>query len=123
MIFQHSVKRCIYTSGIIAEVAEVFAYKRQLCFLRIHTLYTAYFFYCFCLKYIAADTVNSICRVYNNSAVKHALSKLLYKSGLGIIGMEVEEHVLYMWLCWNPDLGMGIDPEKLSIFPLSIIHY
>lgn len=121
MIFQHSVKRCIYAPGIIAEVAEIFAYKRQLCFLRIYPFYTAYFFYCFCLKYIAPDTVNSIGRIDNNSAIKHALCKLLYKTGLWVIGMEVEEHVsLYVTV-----LESGFRNGDISgkIIHFSIINY
>ena len=87
MILQHPVQRRINTLCVQAQVAEVFAKKGKLCFLRIYSLYAADLLHRLWLEDIAAHPVDGICGVNDDAAVQHALCKLLYEPWLGVIGM------------------------------------
>ena len=89
MTFQYPVKWCCNTFGKIAQVAQVAANERQLCFLRVYVFNAAYLFHCFILINIAANAINSICRIDNNTSVEQAFANLFNQPRLWVLRMNL----------------------------------
>src|SRR6476661_7863387 len=80
--------------GILAQVTKIITHKGQIGLLWLHTLYLADSFYSLVLVYIAPQSIDSICRIYNNTSIFQYLNYLAYQSFRWIFRMNMYKHTI-----------------------------
>jgi hypothetical protein len=87
MFFEHTVERCGNALCIVAQVTQVITDKTQLRLLRGHIFDHTYFIDSLLMKYVTAQTINSVRRVNDNTTTKQTLCNSSYVAVIGIFSI------------------------------------